>query len=218
MRLDGLIFDLDGTLVDNLAGDCEAFIRAFAEFGHPGFTPADIVRMFGASSEGIIRSIAGSAWEGCWEAYRRYYQEELAKLGPAPGVIELMDWAREAGFRLGLVTGASESVAQMTLTALGIDRFGTSVRFGSVAGSIKRECIRDLLTVWEMEPHQPAYLGDGARDIEIAKDVGVIGVGAAWCSTTDPETLARAGAAAVFKKPDEVRAWLLDDEGRLGHP
>ena len=145
MRLDGLIFDLDGTLVDNLAGDCEAFIRAFAEHGHRGFTPADIVGMFGASSEGIIRGVVGDSWEGCWEAYCQYYESSLTELGPVPGVVELLDWARVAGLRTGLVTGGSERMARMTLRAVGLDRFGPSARFGSTGGSIKRQCIDEVL-------------------------------------------------------------------------
>ncbi len=208
-RVDALIFDLDGTLTDNLEADCNAFIMAFADFGHPGLTQGHIVAMFGPSSEGIVQGVVGNDWQECWQAYQRHYTEELTWLKPAPGIIDLLDWAQSAGLRLGLVTGASKSLAIQTIQALDLTHFGSKAKYGSPDGSIKLQSIKEMVNEWGLQPARVAYVGDAPRDMQIAKDAGVTGLGAAWASTADPAALQAAGASAVFKAPDGLRAWVL---------
>lgn len=218
MRLAALIFDLDGTLIDNEERDCEAFIRAFAEFGRPGLTPTDIKAMFGPSADGIIRLAIGDGWESCWDRYRHYYLEALTELDVFPGVLQLMGWAKDAEVRLGLVTGGGEGKARLTLGKLGIDCFGSFTRYGSPEGSVKRQSIEELVREWDLEPSTVGYVGDALGDMRIARDAGVVGLGAAWCSTADVGSLKEAGAAAVFTSPEDIRQWLLDGQGGVGHP
>lgn len=61
---------------------------------------------------------------------------------------------------------------------------------------------------WRVDPRRAAYVGDAIPDMQAARAVGIIGVGAAWARTATPADLTNAGAAVVFAAIEPFVAWL----------
>jgi phosphoglycolate phosphatase-like HAD superfamily hydrolase len=78
------------------------------------------------------------------------------------------------------VTGKGLVSARISLRRLGLEPYFDLVETGSPDGPVKPESLRRVLSGWGMKPHEVAYLGDVAYDMEAAAEVGVIALGAAW--------------------------------------
>jgi phosphoglycolate phosphatase-like HAD superfamily hydrolase len=80
---------------------------------------------------------------------------------------------------------------------------------GAESGGVKPQALATLAEMWGLPTDQMAYVGDAAGDMAAARSVGVIPIGAAWFSTSDPaEEMHQAGAQMVFDSPSAVITWL----------
>lgn len=125
----GLLFDIDGTLVDTDALHLQAFNEVFAPFGHGFGRDSFVTDLQGLSNEAISgRFLANETtarraevMEAKEAAFRRIAQ---AGLHPAPGLLALMEAADAAGLPMAAVTNAPRLNAVLMLDALGIrERF-----------------------------------------------------------------------------------------------
>src|SRR5215831_18642478 len=83
MKLNGIIFDLDGTLGDTLPVCFKAFRHAILEYTGRSLTDQQIRATFGPSEEGIIRSQVPERWQECLELYVEAYRRDHA-IAPDP--------------------------------------------------------------------------------------------------------------------------------------
>lgn len=209
-ELHGIIFDLDGTLTDTLPLVCHAFRQAFARVLDQSYSDEAIHALFGPSEEGIVQRVAGERWQACLDAYLECYEREhdaLARL--FPGVEELLGWLQRRGIRLAIVTGKGPRSTAISLRKLALTRSIDEVRTGAPEGPVKPAAIREILQRWGLAPRQVAYVGDAPLDMQAAREVGVLPLGAAWAAGADAAALRAAGAAEVFSSPRALHTWLL---------
>jgi beta-phosphoglucomutase len=121
----GVLFDMDGVLVDSEAFNCKAAIEMFREQGVT--TKADDFQPFVGMGEN--RYLGGVAEKynlklNIAEAKARTYQiyEDIAKdhLDPLPGALEFVSICHEKGFLLALVTSADRIKMEVNLKAIGL--------------------------------------------------------------------------------------------------
>ncbi len=213
-RLDGLIFDLDGTLVDNFLITNDAFRAGFAAVEQPPYTDAELVAMFGPTPEEIFRQHAPDGWERAIEVFYEQYEalatpEQLV----LAGMQDTLRAARKADIRLGIVTGSPERTSTLSLRLGGVTRPFTDISTNTVPSQGKAERIVAMVQKWGLPLHRVGYVGDTARDVEQAKAAGVAPLGAAWCRGVQAKVLWAAGAAQVFTKPRQLQMWLLEPQG-----
>ncbi len=213
-RLDGLIFDLDGTLVDNFLITNDAFRAGFATAGHPAYTDAQLVALFGPTPEEIFREQAPDRWqEAIAVFYERYEALATAEQLVLKGMQDTLRAARKADIRLGIVTGSPERTVTLSLRMGGLTRPFSDVSPNTVPSQEKAERITAMAQRWGLPPHRVGYVGDTARDVVQSKAAGVVPLGAAWCRGVQAKALWAAGAAQVFTKPRQLQAWLLEPQG-----
>jgi HAD superfamily hydrolase (TIGR01509 family) len=123
--LKGVIFDMDGVIVDSEKFICEAAMKMFAEHNLI-VKPEDFLPFVGAGEDRYIGGVAekyGLAID-IEEAKRRTYQiyGELVKgrLEPLPGVCEFIRKAREKGLKLAVASSADRIKININLTEAGI--------------------------------------------------------------------------------------------------
>src|SRR5574341_284459 len=199
MRLDGIIFDLDGTLADTLPVCFVAFRRTMEVFSGHRYSDEEIMNYFGPSEEGILRRLVPDRWEACLRIYLQVYeQEHLRAARLFPGIEAALSRLRERDIPLGIVTGKGPQGAAISFRQLRLDRYFDILETGVPEGSIKPLAIQRVLAKWGVSPDRVAYVGDAASDMEAARAVGAIPLGAAWEPRSDAESLSSLGPLAVF--------------------
>jgi pyrophosphatase PpaX len=218
MRLDGVIFDLDGTLADTLPVCFVAFRHTMESFSSRRYTDEEIMATFGPSEEGIIQRLVPDRWEECLNAYlEAYEQEHLRAARLFPGIEEALHRLKERGIPLALVTGKGPRSAAISFRHLGLAHYFDILETGAPEGSIKPEAIRKVLAKWAVPPEWVAYVGDAASDMEEAKATGLIPLGAAW----DPRATVRSGAVAprlLFPTVESFMDWIEVSAESLSRP
>ena len=153
----GIIFDLDGTLVDS-GLDFDAMRR---EMGLPAEMPIleGIATLQGAEAERSRRILHEHEWAG----YQR------AKL--LPGAAELLAWLRENDRRVGIVTRNSRDVSLATLRQLQVHY---DVLLTRDDGPIKPDPwpVAQICRQWEAPPQTVVMVGDFRFDVEAGRAAG----------------------------------------------
>ena len=209
MRLDGMIFDLDGTLANTLPACFAAFRRALAARGHPPLSDAEVMECFGPSEEGIFMRLAPDDWREYLAAYLTVYEEE--QVGSAalfPGIEAILQSLQAGAVRMAIVTGKGRESAAISIRLLGLTRYLDGWEPGDPSGNVKPAAIARVLTRWQIPPERVAYLGDTPEDVRAARAAGLIPLSAAWDGRADPARLYAAAPHAIFHSVDDLRRWI----------
>jgi HAD superfamily hydrolase (TIGR01509 family) len=133
----GLLFDLDGTLVDT---HFEAFVEVFAEHGIALDRPAYTQRIMGFPSAAIAASFLPhmTPTDGMkiMAHKEEVYRGRVAGAVPTKGTHELLDFADRHGVKYALVTNAPMANAVAVLDAVGLHkRFAAVISADDLAHS-----------------------------------------------------------------------------------
>lgn len=210
MRLDAVVFDLDGTLADTLGDIAASMNYALARNGLPERDPDDYRGLVG---EGVLRLVeravpadrADLMGPVLADLRTHYTEHMLDRTRLYPGVAELLDGLVERGLSLAVLSNKPQAATRCMVERL----FGEG-RFAAVHGgrddvplkpdpSALLAIVRDL----EADPERSAYVGDTPTDMETALAAGVHPVGVAW-GFRDREELARHGARTILARPAEL--------------
>lgn len=188
--LRGIVFDLDGTLVDS-ALDFPAMRR---EIGCPeGSGLLEFVETLDcanerASAEAIIH---------------RHEMAGAARATWMPGASRLLRAIAEAGLPTGIVTRNSRKAAGMTLEALGAPKLALLAR-EDARPKPDPDGLLQLAERWQLAPGTLAYVGDFRFDIEAARRAGMRAV----LYLQDKNREYADEADLVFRHFDELARWL----------
>jgi HAD superfamily hydrolase (TIGR01509 family) len=112
LSIRGVLFDVDGTLVDSNLAHAQAWHDAFSEAGLDGGDVEQIRRLIGMGSDKLLPAAVGidkHSPEGERLAKRRaeiFKERYLARVQPTPCAAELVRALRDRGFVLGVATSA----------------------------------------------------------------------------------------------------------------
>ena len=158
----GLLFDLDGTLVDTEANHFAAFVKVLAGFGVGLDLATYAKRVMGFPNAMIAADFLPHLppAEGLAALMRKEaaYRDSLGALELAPGALALLDFADARGIACALVTNAPRANAELVLGKLGI------------AGRFKTLVIADDLA--RSKPDPLPYL-EGLRRLGVAADASL---------------------------------------------
>jgi phosphoglycolate phosphatase-like HAD superfamily hydrolase len=208
-RLRGVIFDLDGTLADTLPVCFAAFRRTFETHLGETFSDREIRAMFGPSEEGILRRRCPEGWPAALETYLREYERaHTALAAPFVGIEDVLTALERLGVRRAIVTGKGAGSAAISSRMLGLAPHFDVIETGSGDGRIKPDRIRTVLGRWELPAAAVAYVGDAPSDIEVAREVGLVALAAAWAPTAEPERMGELVPDALFLTVASFAAWI----------
>ena len=156
----GVVFDLDGTLTDNMACHADAFAIFVRRHGLPEFTMAMRERLDGKRNSEIFpilfnRNLSVDEIRAFSEEKESAYRElSRERLQPLPGAVALLECLAARGIGVAVATSAPEKNVAHTLGAIGLaDRIGIITRSDAVPrGSRFRtySCVRRKN--WEFRP------------------------------------------------------------------
>ncbi len=183
MKLKGIVFDLDGTLVDSLGVTFDGFNHGIVSHGGKEHTPHEIMRYFGPGERHIFAAILGhDQADTAYAACRDYLNQNLDRVPLHDGVGELLESLKSAGVPISIVTGRSWNTTEVILNHHRLlDRFVTVIAHDHVTQSKPApEGIHLALSRMKLDPKHTLYVGDMAVDIQAAHAAGAQGVAALW--------------------------------------
>ena len=118
----GVLFDLDGTLVDSKPGIFAAIRYTFRELQLPELSEEDMDRFIGPSIGSSFRNVCGFSdeeTEQAIELFRAYYREKgLYECTVYPGLTRLLQILKEENRKVALSTKKPEIFARQILQSL----------------------------------------------------------------------------------------------------
>ena len=132
-NIQGVLFDMDGTLAENAHFHHDAWIETMLErYGY--HVAPDETRVHGGKTPFIVSSLLGREVDPSEAAEfhelkeARYRDLARGKIVPVAGLLEYLNWLEVRGIRKAVVTSADATNAAFVLEALGIrDRFESVV-------------------------------------------------------------------------------------------
>ena len=216
MKINTVIFDLDGTLLDTVADLAAAVNYALNLHGYPERTVDEVRRFVGNGARKLIlRSLNGVETPDLDETvadFRNYYSKHTAVLtAPYPGITDLLRLLKEKGIGTAIVTNKYDSAAQ----ALNLHYFGDliPIAIGEKEGGRHKPAPDSVLVAMEKlnaDPASTVYVGDSEVDVETAKNASLPCFSVTW-GFRDRDTLRSAGAETLFDTADELKKALLSE-------
>jgi phosphoglycolate phosphatase len=188
----GIVFDLDGTLVDSLADITHAMNGAFAQVSLPPVTAEQVRPALGHGALELVReAVRAVAPHRTDDAFvtdvRRVYLEVYAA-DPAPYTRLFADAGtalpalHDAGIALAICTNKTTDLAWQVVRAVGLDGVLTAVRGRDATEHPKPDPRHLLETAAELglSAAEIVYVGDNPVDVAVARDAGVEYRHVAW--------------------------------------
>lgn len=183
----GVLFDLDGTLLDSAPDMLATVNRMRATRGHAPMALADLRPNVSRGARAMAQA-AFPDWtvEQVADAVPEFlsiYAEELGRHGAAFEDIEpLLETLEAAGTRWGIVTNKPEALARALLPLLGWQQRCAVLIGGDSLPERKPHPLPLLRAAQAMDvsPQLCVYVGDDARDIAAARAADMRSVVALW--------------------------------------
>ncbi|KGK87134.1 haloacid dehalogenase [Desulfosporosinus sp. HMP52] len=209
MNLKGIIFDLDGTLINSLPVVRTSLSRTLLKFTGREYSDKELSSLFGPSEEGIFKKL----FPDIWEESLQYYLDEYDNLHvdyaePFPGIIEALTLLQERRIKLALVSGKGAGSMKISLQHSGLEHFFETIITGSEHRASKPEHIHQILNRWHLSPKEAAYVGDIAYDVKSAKEVGVLSISALWAETAQIQKVLATNPEYSFANVELFIDWI----------
>jgi len=189
--LDGVVFDLDGTLV-NTASDIARAVNALLEERDEEPCEVKYVERF---LGGGARELVAGVYAGLGVAvtperldvdtarYLKHYSLSPAEQSTVyQDGLSTLDGLQTAGVRVGVCTNKGQDLAEVVLSQLGLRRY-VDVVVGGDALSVRKPDPRHLLTTLQrmgVSAERSLFVGDSNVDVETAHRAGVPCMVVAW--------------------------------------
>jgi phosphoglycolate phosphatase len=212
MRFNGVILDMDGTLLDTLDDLANSMNRVLALYGYP-VHPVKSYRYFvGDGMEMLAKRVLPAGCGGeeavreCMEAMDKEYQLrffECTKL--YPGIPELLDWLEEHRIQKAVLSNKPDAFTRAVAK-----EFLSEWTFSQIRGEgpltprkPNPAAALEIALGMDIKPGNILYLGDTGTDMRTAGRAGMYAVGALWGFRTAKE-LAQNGAREIVETPRDV--------------
>jgi HAD superfamily hydrolase (TIGR01509 family) len=206
----GVLFDVDGTLLDTNYLHTLAWWQAFRDTGHDGVAMWTLHRAIGIGSEELVARVLGHSDDDTVEAHSERYSALQDQATAFPEAADLLAACADLGLTVVLATSGKKADLEWMLPAIG----AADGVVGGVTTSDDVDAAKphpDLLQValrdHRLDPARTVAVGDTVYDVEAARGAGLPCV-ALLCGGISAGELS--GAAAVYDDPAALRAALRD--------
>lgn len=187
LRVEAVLFDLDGTLVDTLPDITWCLNQVLLEHGCPAQTAETVRGYIGGGVTAMIEQVAtGFGIADGAALHQRYvalYQNNLVQFSrPFSGVLALLEGCRQLQVPLAIVTNKTEEMALQVADALLPQN-----TFGAILGQRAGRALKPQPEVaWEaarrlsVDPQRCLFVGDTEIDLKTARAAGMYSAAVTW--------------------------------------
>jgi len=177
LKVELVVFDLDGTLVDSREDIAQAVNHVLGLFNLPALPDHEIAAYVGRGVSSLVRSVLGEGQQHLYKKamplFKAYYAEHLLDHTVLyPGVRELLESLKN--FRKAVITNKPTEYSVKILEGLGVARFFETVLGGDKVPA-KKPAPDALITLAGQSGvalEKVLMIGDSTMDIEAGKNAG----------------------------------------------
>jgi len=210
MTTRGVLFDVDGTLVDSVDAHTRAWVAAFAEAGH-SVEHRRVRGLIGMGGDKVLPEVIGVSKESDvgkqLSARRRelFLKRELPMVRPTRGARDLLDALRRSPLKVGFATSAEPDELRALLEIVGA---ADLVDEAASSEDVERskpdaDVVHAALEKIGVAPEEATLIGDTAYDIQAASKSGVDTIALRSGGWRDDDL---AGAVAIYNDPADLLA------------
>lgn len=193
----GILFDLDGTLLDTLEDLADSVNHILAANGYPARTLAEVRAFVGNGAGQLIRKAApeGADVEALLAQFQRYYAGHCQiKTRPYPGILEaLAELSRN--YPLAIVSNKPDTAVK----ALCAQYFPGIPAMGETAQCPRKPAPDMVLRAMaELSVERCIYVGDSEVDIQTAHNAQVPCLSVLWGFRSRYDLLEAGGSETLF--------------------
>ena len=210
--LKGVIFDLDGTLLDTLQDLSDSVNYVLAAYGYPQHSYAEYKMRIGRGFRNLLEVSFPEEHRGNKEIsialemfLGKYDKNYMNRTVPYDGIPEMLDLLWEKGVKIGV-----NSNKRTDYTNNLIHKFFPQIKFTGVFG--EREGIPkkprpkaalEIVKMMGLHTEETIYVGDSGTDIQTGKNAGMATAGVLWGFRGLAE-LRDNGADYIIRAPQEI--------------
>ncbi|MBQ4037363.1 MAG: HAD-IA family hydrolase [Clostridia bacterium] len=210
----GILWDLDGTLLNTLTDLAASVNFALRSLGFPERTVEEVRRFVGNGAARLITLALpeeGKAhFDEAFELFREHYAHHSDDATcPYEGIPELLERLKKKGYTMGIVSNkpdfAVKDLARLYFPAV-------AVAAGEKAGVPRKPNPDGLYLAMEgmgVKKEDCIYIGDSEVDVATAKNTGIPCIAVTWGFRSE-ETLREAGAVHFAHTAEELIAKISE--------
>ena len=175
--INGVLFDLDGTLVDNFQAIYQAYLATAEEYGWETLLFVDLKKMIGGSALlTLTRAWGEQRAKECFPSFRKHFQKLIFyDIKVYLGVQDFIEELSRKGFKMAIYTNKHAVSARRIA-----DHLGWNALFDHVLGAHDTDWIKPeprltayLLDLLDLKPENTLMVGDSPYDSETAHKAGM---------------------------------------------
>lgn len=183
MKIDTVLFDLDGTLIDTTELILSSFTHTLEHYFPGQYTREQMIDFIGPPLRETFEKVDPNRVEELLDHYHAHnhaYHDELIK--EYDGVYETVETLFHAGVKLGIVTTKMRKTTMMGLAVTKLDQFFETVVTMEDVTKVKPdpEPLQKAMAALNAKPENTIMVGDSHHDILGGKNARTKTAGVAW--------------------------------------
>lgn len=183
MKIETILFDLDGTLIDTNELIISSFQHTIKKYADREYTEDEVQEFIGPPLRDSLMKIRPDQIDEMMDTYRTHNLENHDRLVTAfDGVLETVKTLHEKGVKMAIVTTKLRDTADKGLALTGLDQyFDVVIGLDDVDNAKPHpEPLVEAMDRLKADPMTTLMVGDNSHDIEAAHNAGVLAAGVAW--------------------------------------
>lgn len=215
----GVIFDLDGTLLDTLQDLASSVNAALLTCHYPTRTLFEIRNFVGNGVAKLIEravppNLTKEEYEHCLSLFRTHYMQHMYDTTkPYDGILSLLSALNADGYRLAVVSNKLDAAVCKLNELFFKDYISTAIGTPPDAKKPNPSCVFTAAKKLHVPLSSCIYVGDSEVDIQTARNAGIPCIGVAW-GFRGRSHLEQHHADYIVDSPSELKE-LLSKLGRI---
>lgn len=212
----GIIFDLDGTLLDTLNSLADSCNYALRKVGLPEY-PADDYRYFVGNGVQVliekITAVRPEYYDKVKELYENHYRTHCMDAAPPyPGILSLLDRIEKNKIKAAVLSNKPHEFT-VKMIAASFPDYPFSCVYGNQPEIPRKPDpagVLNILQRFALPKESVLYVGDTATDMLTAKNAGLTAAGVLW-GFRGEEELRESGADFIVKETEALLKLLIEN-------